>query len=111
MIGRSRLTALEKDKPLKRIFTAWSESEGGEITGLWSGIERPKTGNGEPLWNCVFPVWRIEAGSFEEAMAIYNIRRGFGPYQPSGEPAPCPECGALHYPEGSAQCWNCDHEG
>jgi hypothetical protein len=44
-------------------------------------------------------------------MAIYNIRRGFGPYKPMGEAAPCPKCGAAYYPEGSAQCWSCDHEG
>ena len=79
---------------MRRIYTAWSETEGGEITGFCSGEDRPKTGNGEPMCDCIFPVWRVEAGSYEEAMAIYNIRRGFGPYKPMGEAAPCPKCGA-----------------
>ncbi len=61
---------------MNRVFSAWSDVEGGEITGFWMGEERPKTGNGEPLENCVVPLWRIEVGSFEEAMAVYNIRRG-----------------------------------
>lgn len=93
---------------MNRVFTAWGDVEGGEITGFWMGEERPKTGNGEPLWNCVVPLWRIEVGSFEEAMAVYNIRRGFAPYDPGCEPEPCPNCGATYYPGGSAQCWKCD---
>ncbi|MFG6485710.1 hypothetical protein ACG04R_03440 [Roseateles sp. BYS78W] len=96
---------------MRRIYTAWSDTEGGDITGLSRGEDRPTTADGEPLPGHVFPVWRLEAGSHEEAMAVYNIRRGFGPYKPLGEPAPCPACGAPYYPEGSAQCWNCDHEG
>lgn len=96
---------------MRRTFTAWSETEGGEITGFWMGDERPKTGNGEFVWNCVFPLWQVEIGSYEEAMAIYNIRCGYGPYQPCGKSAPCPKCGVTYYPGGSAQCWNCDHEG
>lgn len=102
---------LAKERTMRRIYTAWSNTDGGEITGFTSGEDRPRTNNGDPIWDCVFPVWRVEAGSHEEAMAIYNIRRGFGPYKPLGESAPCPECGAPYYPEGSAQCWNCDHEG
>jgi len=96
---------------MRRVYTAWSAQEGGEITVFCRGTERPKTGNGEALAECVFPVWRVEAGSHEEAMAIHNIRRGFKPYQPLGESAPCPRCGSEYYPGGSAQCWNCDHEG
>lgn len=96
---------------MRRVYTAWSDAEGGEITGFWSGEDRPRTVNGEPLWDCVVPLWRVEVGNHEEAMAIYNIRRGFAPYVPQGEPAPCPTCGATYYPDGSAQCWNCDqHE-
>jgi hypothetical protein len=96
---------------MKRVFTAWAATEGGEITGFWMGEEPPKTGNGERLWDCVVPLWRIEAGSFEEAMAVYNIRCGYKPYVPLGEAAPCPACNAMYYPGGSAQCWNCGREG
>ena len=96
---------------MRRVYTAWSDTEGGQITGFWRGQERPRTGNGEPLPECLFAVWRVEAGSHEEAMAIYNIRQGLGPYRPVGASAPCPRCGAAYYPQGSAQCWNCEHEG
>lgn len=96
---------------MRRIYTAWTDVVGGEITGFFSGEERPRTGNDEPMPDCVFPVWRVKVGSHEEAMAIYNIRRGWGPYRPLGDPAPCPQCGAAYYPEGSAQCWHCELEG
>ena len=48
--------------------------------------------------------WRVEIGSYEEAMAIRNLRLGSGPYVPQGEAAPCPACGSMCYPEHSAQC-------
>ena len=56
-------------------------------------------------------LWRIEVGSYEEAMAIRNLRLGYEPYVPQGEASPCPDCGSLHHPESTGQCWNCDHEG
>ena len=85
--------------------------DGTSAYQLRVGLFRVVCTNGLIVSASVFPVWRVEAGSHEEAMAIYNIRRGFGPYEPLGEAAPCPRCGAAYYPEGSAQCWNCDHEG
>ena len=65
--------------------------------------------NGTLLSECEQFFWRIEAGTWEEAQAIYHLRQGWEPYQPEGAAVPCPECGALHYPSGSGQCWRCDH--
>ena len=56
-------------------------------------------------------VFAFEAGSYEEACAIKNIRLGYGPYRPVGDAAPCPACGAQYWPEGSGECWRCDHIG
>lgn len=69
------------------------------------------TGNGQPLEGRDVLLWRVEAGIWEEAQAIKHIRLGYSPYVPVGEPAPCPACGSMYYPGGSAQCWNCDHVG
>jgi len=52
-------------------------------------------------------IWEIEAYTDEEAMAIYNLRMGFGPYEPMGHWQPCPKCGAPFYPFGSSECWRC----
>ena len=51
--------------------------------------------------------YRFEAATWEEANAIHHSRQGWAPYRPQGEAAPCPDCGATHYPEGSGQCWSC----
>ena len=51
---------------------------------------------------------RIEADTFEEALAVHHLRMGREPYWPTGKPAKCPnECGAYFYPEGSGECPNC----
>ena len=50
---------------------------------------------------------RIEADTFEEALAVHYLRTGREPFQP-GKPAQCPNgCGAYFYPEGSGECPNC----
>jgi hypothetical protein len=49
----------------------------------------------------------VEAATHEEAAAIYNLRMGFGPYTPMGEPANCPHCDSWYYPQGSGECWQC----
>lgn len=51
---------------------------------------------------------RIEADTYEEAMAVHHIKMGWEPYVPAGEPRECPKgCGAMFYPEGSGECPNC----
>lgn len=49
-------------------------------------------------------LWVIEAATWEECSAIKNLRLGFGPYRPMGEPAKCPMCPAYYYPKGSGRC-------
>jgi hypothetical protein len=55
-------------------------------------------------------LYAIDAESPEEASAIHNLRMGWGPYKPMGEPAPCSVCGSMYYPQGSAWCWKCGEE-
>jgi len=95
---------------MKRLFSAWSSSDGTEIT-FSEGEHRPRLANGDPAPGCDVVLWRVEAGSYEEAMAIRNVRLGYGPYVPLGDSAPCPKCDAMYYPDGSGQCWHCDHVG
>jgi len=52
-------------------------------------------------------LFEIHAATAEEAAAICNLRLGFGPYEPIGEPARCPHCDSWYYPQGSAECWRC----
>ena len=50
----------------------------------------------------------FEAATGEEASSIYNLRMGFEPYKPLGNPVLCPNsCGAYYYPKGSGQCPYC----
>lgn len=52
----------------------------------------------------------IEACTGEEAMSLHFEKMGFAPYQPAGEPCPCPKgCGSMYYPEGYGDCPNCGH--
>lgn len=52
-------------------------------------------------------LWEFEAATSEEAMSVHFLRLGWAPYRPEGEPAPCPRCGSIYYPNGSAECWKC----
>ena len=54
-----------------------------------------------------FLLWEIDAHTYEEMMSIHNLRCGFGPYIPMGEPENCPKCSAYFYPQGSGDCWRC----
>ena len=89
-----------------RTFTVWGEN--GEPGALSSGTERPKTADGSDVPNLGERLWTIDAATYEEAMAIYNLRCGHEPYLPSGQASPCPRCGALIYARGSGQCWRCE---
>jgi hypothetical protein len=56
-------------------------------------------------------LFEYEADTPEEAMAIYQLRLGFGAFLPMGDPEPCPKCGAIYYPGGSSICWHCGPVG
>ena len=94
---------------MKRIFTAWRSLDGTQIS-LVPGEGPPKFASGELEPDCKVLLWRIEAGSYEEAAAVRNLRLGWNPYVPMGDALPCPSCGSAYFPEGSGQCWNCEHE-
>lgn len=90
---------------MNRVFTAWGvEGHGGIATRLVEGEGPPESPDGH-----THLLWRVEVGSFEEAQAVRNLRNGWEPFTPEGGPAACPECGALHYPTASGQCWRCEH--
>jgi hypothetical protein len=55
-------------------------------------------------------LYKIQAETYEEAMAIHHLRMGWKPYNPEGAPAPCPKCNSLLYPSGSGVCWKCGEE-
>ena len=94
---------------MKRVYTAWAKAGESAPSCLGLGEEPPQLANGEPMWDCDVVLFRVEADSHEEAMALYHLRCGFEPYKPVGAASPCPDCGALHYAQGSGQCWNCGH--
>jgi hypothetical protein len=92
---------------MKRRYEVWVSGEESTLATPESIVERKSQGllNPEATLRYV-----IEANTWEEASAIYHLRSGFGPYQPLGLAAPCPQCAALCYPEGSGQCWQCGRE-
>lgn len=95
---------------MKRIFTCWAEKGSTLPSCLSEGVDPPRFMDGTADPRCAVVLWRVEVGSFEEAQAIRNLRYGWEPAVPTGEAQPCPDCGAVHYPEGSGQCWNCSHQ-
>jgi hypothetical protein len=53
-------------------------------------------------------MFRIQAETYEEALAVKNVKLGWSPYFPNGEPAFCPNgCGGVFYPAGFHECPNC----
>jgi hypothetical protein len=89
-----------------QIFTAWGSKNGTNAHTLVSGEGPPKFNDGTLQPDCEKLFWRIESATYEEAMAIYRLRQGWEPYDP-GKPDRCANCGAVCYPEGSGQCWQC----
>jgi hypothetical protein len=53
--------------------------------------------------------YEFVSDTWEEAMAVHNLRQGWAPYVPNGDAAPCPQCAAHYYPHGSGDCWRCGH--
>lgn len=78
-------------------YSAGLYTEGSEIDAREKGL----------LASDAELLWEIVAHTREEAMAIFNIRMGYEPYQPMGHWQPCPICGAPFYPFGSSECWRC----
>jgi hypothetical protein len=93
---------------MKRLYSAWGKKEKGEADCLIEGEGPPRFANGKLDTSSLDFYFFIEANTWEEAMAIYHLRQGWEPYRTNASPANCPDCGAIYYPEGSAQCWRCD---
>jgi hypothetical protein len=88
-----------------KTYTVW----GNKIRAhtIVRGEDQPKKIDGKPVPDCDEMKFRIQACTWEEAMAIYHLRVGIEPYKPAGEPGRCPKCGSIYYPEGSGECWSC----
>lgn len=86
-------------------YRAYREAPG--ITALYSAeSEAEARAKGLLKADAEF-LWSIQAGTPEEAAAIYHLRMGFEPFVPVRPPAPCPGCSAWFHPDGSGVCWRC----
>lgn len=86
----------------KKLPVSGAMIEGAELTGIHQKLleqEALEDGAAGPV-----RVFVIHAETWEEAMAVKNLRLGFGPYDP-GEPEECPECHNCFYPDRSGRCF------
>ena len=86
-----------------RDYQAW-ETEDGFVFFSSDQLEAQRNNPGQKL---VRKLFELAAGTGEEAMAIFNLRMGWGAYKPMGEAENCPKCGGWFYPQGSGECWKC----
>ncbi|MBI2381191.1 MAG: hypothetical protein HYV16_10595 [Gammaproteobacteria bacterium] len=92
---------------MKKTYSVWA-SRCQQIGHTLVGGEEPlRFANGRFDGDCEIRLYTFEANTHEEAMAIYYLRQGWAPYKPEGNAEPCPECGAMYYPQGSGECWRC----
>ena len=92
---------------MKKVYEAWRDEADCRITfAPPEGIESERA-NGDITDKAVL-LHRVEADTFEEALAVHHIKMGWRPFVPMGEAKECPKgCGAMFYPEGSGECPNC----
>jgi len=103
--ARTCLALDEYMKEQKQQYEAW-EGNDGCILSTPDKIEKMKK-EGLIEKNAKL-VHIIEAATYEEAMAIFNLRTGVEPYRPMGKPKLCSKgCGSFFYPEGSGECPYC----
>jgi hypothetical protein len=92
---------------MRKVYEAWQGDAGCSIT--FAPVENIQ----QQRANGLLPedarlLYRVEADTWEEAMAVHYIKMGWSPYVPEGEPKECPRgCGAMFYPQGSGECPNC----
>ena len=92
------------DRTVRKTFEAWQSAEDVAFGTAASMADQRSRGL---LGSDAVQLYSIEAGTWEEAMAIHHLRMGFEPYRAQGQPVPCAACSALLYPEGSGECWRC----
>jgi hypothetical protein len=87
---------------MTRTFQAFKNKETQETTIVEKGPNSASNQEayGYTLW------WEINVSTWEEAMAIYELRCGL-PLNSPGSPVPCKKCGEITYPYKSGSCWNC----
>lgn len=95
---------------MKKIFTAWGLKDDLHPHTLAVGKKPPLLDKDKSDPDCEKVFWKIETNTWEEAMSIHYLRLGFAPYKPMGKAKPCPNCGAIFYPDGSGECWSCAYE-
>jgi hypothetical protein len=89
---------------VRRVYEVWHDPEAQSITLLDRQSVAEQRANGL-LAPVAVLLYQVEAATPEEASAIHSLRMGWEPYRPVGAAAPCPQCGAMLYPEGSGVCW------
>jgi len=92
---------------MKKVFEAWQDEATCSITFSPPEAIAEERALGSISDEAKF-LYRLEADTYEGAMAAHHIRMGWGPYVPMGEAQACPKgCGAMFYPEGGGDCPNC----
>ena len=90
---------------MKYRFEAWEDDEGitfATAEGIKWQKDKGLLGKNPRLLHV------IEAGTPEEASAVHNIKMGWEPYKPAGDPELCPKgCGSYYYSKGSGVCPKC----
>jgi hypothetical protein len=82
-------------------YYAW-KAPNGQVCMALTDTAPAATNTSVNGWELLYAVL---AATWEEAMAVQHLRQGWGPYRPLGEPAECPTCRAIYYPQGSGVCW------
>lgn len=71
-----------------QIFTSWGRKDSPFPHTLVEGENPPKFNDGTLQPDCEQLFWRIEAATWEEAMAIYHLRQGWQAYKPDEDASP-----------------------
>lgn len=90
------------------LYEAWLDDTDSTITiSTPEGIERQRR-HGQ-LGTSARLLHTITVDTWEEAMAVHNVKMGYEPYDP-GTSSPCPNgCGSVVYMDGSGQCQRCSN--
>jgi hypothetical protein len=92
---------------MKKVYGAWQDEAECSITFAPLEVIEDERANGN-LTDKAKLLHRVEADTFEEALAVHYIKMGWRPFVPMGEAKECPRgCGAMFYPEGSGECPKC----